>query len=90
MGVGEIIIKHCILCYVEHWGGDLSLRNAEEHDNEPTQEQIKEALNRVELLDNFDYQINYGTGAVLPDHKMPKKSKVKSIYAVVEKRYIKT
>lgn len=83
-----MLIKYIVLCYVQHWGYDPYIRKEVEFLNEPTHEQIEKTLSEVELYDS-DYEIDYNSGARLPDDMMPKKSKIRGIYAVVEKRYYK-
>ena len=80
-------IKHLVLCYVQHFCGEPSLRKEIELQDEPSYKQIENILSKVELYDNVDYEIDHSTGARLPDDHMPKKSKVNAIYAVVEKRF---
>jgi repressor of nif and glnA expression len=82
-------IKYVVLCYVEHIRkAGRSLREEVEFQVEPTHEQIEEVLDNVAIYAT-DYETDYTSGAVLPDYAMPKKSKIKSIYAVVEQRFYK-
>jgi hypothetical protein len=78
-------IKYVVLCYVQHWGYSPSLRKEIEFTEEPTNEQIEKALSEIQL-GKYDYETDYSSGAVLPDYRMPKKCRVRRIYAVVEKR----
>jgi hypothetical protein len=79
-------IKYAVLCYIQYWGCNPYVKEEVELPNEPTHEQIKEALSKIMLYDS-DFEIDYSTGAVLPDYAMPRKSKVQRVYAIVEKRY---
>jgi hypothetical protein len=81
-------IKYIVLCYVEHWSPGRFLRNEVEFQVEPSHEQIEEALNNVQIFDS-DYENYICKGDVLKDLVMREKSKIKSIYAVVEKRFYK-
>ena len=82
-------IKHVVLCYVQHKYGNPTLRKEVEFPDEPTYKQIEEVLSNVELSKSIDTEIDYASGAVLPDYRMPRKSKVLRIYATVEKRFYK-
>jgi len=79
-------IKHVVCCCVEHWGKERNLRKEVEFPDEPTHEQIEEVLAGMELYDS-DSEIDYSSGAVLPDYEMPRKSKVQRIFLIVEKRF---
>jgi hypothetical protein len=81
-------IKYVVKCYVQRFSGEPSLRDEIEFLQEPNLVQIQEALEGVELYNGVDYVIDYSSGAVLPDYQMPRKCVVKSIYAVVEKRFL--
>jgi hypothetical protein len=79
-------VKYIVIGYVQHWGHEPVVRAEKEFLQEPTYAEIKQLLDTIELYKS-DYEIDYSTGAVLPDYRMPRKSKVQRIFAVVEKRY---
>lgn len=80
-------IKYAVICHIQHWGHDSYVRKEVEFQDEPTHVQIEEVLSGLELIENIDSEIDYSSGAVLPDYAMPRKSKVQRIYATVEKRF---
>lgn len=80
-------IKYFVCCYVEHWGYNRILRKEVEFPDEPSNNMVEYILSSIGLDAYIDYEIDYSTGAILPDDDMPRKSKVKCMYAVVEKRF---
>jgi hypothetical protein len=82
-------IKYVVLCYVEHKGSpDRDLRKEFIFENEPSREQIEEALNDVQIFDS-DYENYVCKGDILRGLEVREKCKIKSIYAVVEQRFYK-
>jgi hypothetical protein len=79
-------IKYVVCCYIQHFGHDPYIRTEAEFVDEPTYDQIKETLDAMPIYDS-DSEIDYSTGAVLPDYSMPRKSRIQRIYSTVEKRF---
>jgi hypothetical protein len=80
--------KYVIVLYVQHWGREPQVRREMEFNVEPDISDIKIVVDEFEPQ-TWDYEIDYSTGAVLPDYAMPQKCKIEKVYAVVEKRYYK-
>jgi hypothetical protein len=80
--------KNIVQIHVKHTGKEPIIRKEVELKSEPCSAYIALLLDEFELSD-WDYEIDYQSGAVLQEYQMPKKCKVESIYATIETRYYK-
>lgn len=81
-------VKSVVKLYVKHQCSEATVRQEFEFDYEPSHSDIKKCVDSFEPA-TYDFEIDYSTGAVVLDCNMPKKSKIESVYATIEKRFYK-
>jgi hypothetical protein len=82
-----MLIVYVVTLYVKYFTrSEAIIRHEYRYFGEPPQDIIEKIVNDFKPS-SYDYEIDYSTGAVLPDYSMPKKCKIESVYATVEKRY---